>query len=91
MGNQNHQAVEYAENKYLYKTWKIILQANKLFQAIRIRPTYFFTATSLTSAVYKIDKLEVHRLQHGDYPSFVENKQKLMTFLHDKKKMRENG
>jgi hypothetical protein len=85
MGATKEEPVEYENGKIMYLTWKILPQANGLYQAIRIRPSYFFTSTSLTSAVKRIDSLELHRAQHGAFPSLENRKKKLMEYLHQRK------
>lgn len=49
------------ESKFLYKSWKIDMQPTGSWRCIRIRPTEWFTASSLNAAIKSIDRREAHR------------------------------
>lgn len=46
------------DNKFLYKTWKLDRQTDGSWRCIRIRPTKWFTASSLNAAIKSIDRRE---------------------------------
>ena len=76
--------IQYEVDKYYYKSWKIHLQVNGVWESIRIRPTEWFIASSLKLAIKTIDRYEEQRTR-GIRLNPMERKQRLMDFLKKKK------